>query len=171
MNIVANAITNRIGKGINLNVSDPLVASTLNSGGNNGGFRTEPGEHLIAHAITAEGHDAGEDGTGRGTPLAIAFQSRLADNGRGAPSEVMYSLTEGAGTGGQTDRRPQVVDMQSRVRRLTPRECERLQGFPDDHTLVPGTSDSARYRQCGNAVAVPVAQWIGERLMKVLRDT
>lgn len=57
------------------------------------------------------------------------------------------------------------------VRRLTPRECERLQGFPDDWTLYDASgkeiSDSARYRMLGNAVAVPVAKWIGERLMKV----
>ena len=54
------------------------------------------------------------------------------------------------------------------VRRLTPRECERLQGFPDDWTrwLADGAeqSDSARYRELGNAVAVPVAAWITGRL-------
>ena len=46
----------------------------------------------------------------------------------------------------------------SQVRRLTPTECERLQGFPDDWTA--GQSDSARYKQMGNAVAVPVVEWI-----------
>jgi site-specific DNA-cytosine methylase len=46
----------------------------------------------------------------------------------------------------------------SKVRRLTPIECERLQGFPDDWTA--GQSDSARYKQMGNAVAVPVVEWI-----------
>lgn len=51
------------------------------------------------------------------------------------------------------------------VRRLTPRECERLQGFPDDWTA--GQSDAARYRQLGNAVAVPVAAWITARLTAV----
>jgi DNA (cytosine-5)-methyltransferase 1 len=49
------------------------------------------------------------------------------------------------------------------VRRLTPTECERLQGFPDGWTA--GQSDSARYRQLGNAVAVPVVEWIGKRIM------
>ena len=44
------------------------------------------------------------------------------------------------------------------VRRLTPVECERLQGFPDDWTA--GQSDSQRYKQMGNAVAVPVVEWI-----------
>jgi len=50
----------------------------------------------------------------------------------------------------------------SSVRRLTPRECERLQGFPDDWTA--GFADSNRYRMLGNAVAVPVVRWIMERL-------
>ena len=52
------------------------------------------------------------------------------------------------------------------VRRLTPTECERLQGFPDGHTAVNGMSDSARYRMLGNAVAVPVAEWIGRRIVE-----
>ena len=50
------------------------------------------------------------------------------------------------------------VIMESNVRRLTPIECERLQGFPDDWTA--GQSDSQRYKQMGNAVAVPVVEWI-----------
>ena len=49
------------------------------------------------------------------------------------------------------------------VRRLTPTECERLQGFPGDWTA--GQSDTARYRQLGNAVAVPVAEWLGRRIL------
>jgi DNA (cytosine-5)-methyltransferase 1 len=52
------------------------------------------------------------------------------------------------------------------ARRLTPTECERLQGFPDGWTA--GQSDSVRYRQLGNAVAVPVAEWIGRRVAAYL---
>ena len=51
------------------------------------------------------------------------------------------------------------------VRRLTPLECERLQGAPDGWT--DGQSDSARYRQLGNAVAVPVFEWVAQRLVDV----
>jgi DNA (cytosine-5)-methyltransferase 1 len=51
------------------------------------------------------------------------------------------------------------------VRRLTPLECERLQGFPDGWT--DGQADSARYRQMGNAVAVPVVEWIGRRITEL----
>lgn len=52
------------------------------------------------------------------------------------------------------------------VRRLTPIECERLMGFPDGFT--DRQSDSARYRQLGNSVAIPVVEWIGRRIMKVM---
>ena len=59
----------------------------------------------------------------------------------------------------------------SSVRRLTPRECERLQGFPDDYTLVPHRnkpmSDGPRYKALGNSMAVPVMRWIGERIQMV----
>ena len=56
------------------------------------------------------------------------------------------------------DVRTTVMITTSNVRRLTPLECERLQGFPDDWTA--GQSDSQRYKQMGNAVAVPVVEWI-----------
>ena len=59
----------------------------------------------------------------------------------------------------------------SAVRRLTPRECERLQGFPDDYTLVPYRkgmmADGPRYKALGNSMAVPVMRWIGERIAAV----
>lgn len=60
------------------------------------------------------------------------------------------------------------------VRRLTPRECERLQGFPDDWTKIPYRGkpaeecpDGPRYKACGNSMAVPVMRWIGERIQMV----
>lgn len=105
----------------------PIVATALNSGGNSGGFRTEPGEHLV-----------------------------VWDNGQGDPNaeegDLAYCLNGQANQG-------------IGVRRLMPIECERLQGFPDNWTA--GQSDTARYRQLGNAVAVPVGQWIGERIVRV----
>ena len=53
------------------------------------------------------------------------------------------------------------------IRRLTPLECERLQGFPDEWTGIPGASDSARYRALGNSVAVPCVEFIMKRLQAV----
>ena len=63
------------------------------------------------------------------------------------------------------------VQHEMAVRRLTPLECERLMGWPDDHTRykADGTeqADTHRYKQCGNGVASPVAEWIGKQLMKL----
>jgi DNA (cytosine-5)-methyltransferase 1 len=59
-----------------------------------------------------------------------------------------------------------VVEASMTVRRLMPIECERLMGWPDDWTV--GQSDSHRYKQCGNGVASPVAEWIGQCLSEVL---
>lgn len=53
------------------------------------------------------------------------------------------------------------------VRRLTPLECERLQGFPDGWTAIEGARDGQRYRALGNSMAVPVMRWIGERIAEV----
>lgn len=65
---------------------------------------------------------------------------------------------------------PVVIDYE--LRKLSPIECERLMGWPDDHTRwrVDGTevSDSTRYRMCGNGVVSPVAEWIGQRLNDAL---
>lgn len=55
------------------------------------------------------------------------------------------------------------------LRDLTPREAERCMGLPDDHTLIPGASDSARYHAIGNSLPVPVVRWIAERIQKALR--
>ncbi|MHA5524672.1 DNA cytosine methyltransferase [Pseudomonas aeruginosa] len=66
----------------------------------------------------------------------------------------------------------------SAVRRLTPRECERLQGFPDDYTLIPWRGkpaeecpDGPRYKAIGNSKAVPVVRWIGRRIQQQLERT
>lgn len=122
----------------------------------------------------------------------FTFQSRFARNGRGGPSDVVPALN-GADAGETSDMRPLVAvkhhdmlpqpdadddgDDQSpalasaAVRRLTPRECERLQGFPDDFTRIPyrggWSADGPRYRALGNSMAVPVMAWILRRLIEV----
>ena len=87
--------------------------------------------------------------------------------GLGAAGDPSYTLDSVGGQsvatwwdGGQIS---QTLD--ARVRRLTPRECERLQGFPDDWTDCG--SDSARYKQMGNAVTTNVIAWIGKRIPPV----
>jgi DNA (cytosine-5)-methyltransferase 1 len=222
--------------------------------------------NLVSHSLTANGFDASEDGTGRGTPLvahaltacktasgrvdpsndtlipfdtgqvtskqnrsrcepgdpchtlpaqghvpsiAYAIQERaVSENpntgpqGKGYAAETAYTLearhhqqsvaycftdqrgrqnesgiaTEYAHTlhaaKGQSEQ--QIVSNRFGVRRLMPIECERLQGFPDDWTRFGADgeemADSARYRMCGNAVAVPCIEWIGRRLMEAAGD-
>jgi DNA (cytosine-5)-methyltransferase 1 len=79
--------------------------------------------------------------------------------------------------GGESGRVDGVMTPQMAVRRLTPRECERLQGFHDDYTLVEYrgklAADGPSYKALGNSMAVPVMRWIGERIAAVdaiLRD-
>tara|TARA_R100001224_G_scaffold113278_2_gene98119 strand:- start:1397 stop:1810 length:414 start_codon:yes stop_codon:yes gene_type:complete len=87
--------------------------------------------------------------------------------------EVFSSLTQGGGKPGQG--KPTVRQGLS-VRRLTPRECERLQGFPDDYTLISyrnkpaeNCPDGPRYKALGNSMAVPVMRWIGQRIESVTK--
>ncbi|OUW96259.1 MAG: hypothetical protein CBD97_01650 [Pelagibacteraceae bacterium TMED237] len=75
------------------------------------------------------------------------------------PSGTARTIKDGGGMGAKTG----LYDVGG-IRRLTPLECERLQGFPDNWT--EGQSDTQRYRQMGNAVSVPVVQAIAERLIK-----
>jgi DNA (cytosine-5)-methyltransferase 1 len=78
--------------------------------------------------------------------------------------DVAHTLTSHSAKAGDPTTDPYVAP-HGRVRRVTPLECERLQGFPDGWTDVPGGSDSARYRALGNSMAVPVLEWIGRGLL------
>lgn len=120
------------------------------------------GEGLVARALnTRSGRHYNE------TQDTMVLAGTLGDGsyGAGKPEELGH-------------REPRWIQRKSlqvvhqRVRRLTPRETERLQGFPDDWTAVKDAkgrpmSDAARYRQTGNACAVPVIEAIGKRIMAV----
>jgi len=252
------------GLGTDFDLDGGLVASTgttahcLNAGGM--GRQDVETETMIAHALCADGFDASEDGTGRGSPLvpiaictahtqsnghgfsdgiahtleqtnsqAVAFNLRgreggaipepspmasiRAASGGSSNSYVAFSAKDDgadadeiaptlrsmghdashANGGGQlaiaapltasygSPRRldssdtsngsPNILHSEMAVRRLTPRECERLQGFPDDYTLVEyrgkSAADGPRYRALGNSMAVPVMRWIGARIAAV----
>ena len=86
----------------------------------------------------------------------IDRQPQHGGNGCGTSEEISYTLTT-------ADRH--AVCVQYKVRRLLPIECERLQGFPDNYTNIPGSSDSVRYKALGNSMAVPVMKWLGERIL------
>jgi hypothetical protein len=93
--------------------------------------------------------------------------------GLGDDGDPMYSLTTTPPAVATTQKDTAMTDTpQPRlvVRRLTPIECERLMGWPDNHTLYRAdgktNSDSTRYKMCGNGVASPVAEWIGRHILK-----
>ena len=88
-------------------------------------------------------------------------------------SDITMSLTASMGSGG-ADLAAKPMVCSNAVRRLTPKECERLQGFPDNYTQIPyrkkdaeNCPDSPRYKAMGNSMAVPVMRWIGERIEMV----
>lgn len=188
----------------------------------------------VTHALKGEGHDASEDGTGRGVPLVTAIQERaVCENPNAGPQgagfrddgiaytlearhhvqavafsakdhgadagDIAPTLRAGGHTGshanggvmpavafnwqaagnqttlganGETAATLYKSTSQAvagmTVRRLTPRECERLQGFRDDYTLIPWRGkpapDGPRYKALGNSMAVPVMAWIGRRI-------
>ena len=89
----------------------------------------------------------------QGTIIGRSDSSGPQGKGFSNPGDPMYTIDTISGHG---------VATESVVRRLTPVECERLQGFPDGWT--DGQSDTHRYKQMGNAVTVNVVEWIGKRL-------
>jgi len=99
---------------------------------------------------------------------AVLQEQPVAWSGELTASTDMAGTLQRGGEGGRIDG---VMTPQMAVRRLTPRECERLQGFPDDYTLVEyrgkPAADGPRYKALGNSMAVPVMRWIGERIAAV----
>ena len=79
------------------------------------------------------------------------------------------SATMTADMAGPTHSGPKVMQNMA-VRRLTPVECERLQGFPDNYTNILKAADGNRYKALGNSMAVPVMRWIGERINQYERE-
>jgi len=93
----------------------------------------------------------------------------LAENQRGEVLETDYAhqLTAGGGKPGQGYG---AARTQQGVRRLTPVECERLQGLPDGWTNIGDTPDSRRYAALGDAVTANVTEWIGRRLYAAIKE-
>ncbi|MDO6756964.1 DNA cytosine methyltransferase [Phaeobacter inhibens] len=144
----------------------------------------------VTHALRGEGFDASEDGTGRGTQIVpVAFDTTQITSSVNysspRPGDPCHPLAAAA--------HPPSIATPWAVRRLTPRECERLQGMPDDHTLIGDrktrrkieademaylrrtypdltdedakrlAADGPRYKAIGNSMAVPVMRWIINR--------
>ena len=108
-----------------------------------------------AHQLTTGGGKPGE-----GYAAVLAFHPTQT------PVSGVMSPTLGSTSGGMGDAHTAIV------RRLTPLECERLMGWPDDHTRWRAdgreVADSLRYRMCGNGVVASVAEWIGGHLLAAM---
>lgn len=125
----------------------------------------------IADERARSRQDAGRAATGMPLATAIAIRGRKHDGVEIQQIEeggvVSYCLR--ASQGGSDKAMVFVCDADPRndvVRLLTPVECERCQGMPDDWTLIDGASDSVRYHAIGNSLPVPVVRWLGERILQ-----
>jgi DNA (cytosine-5)-methyltransferase 1 len=162
------------------------VAPTMRAMGHSGSHANGGGQLAVAQGFTFSGYSnqpawmtgdrtdclpasGHSDGSHQGVGVAVALQDcsgrEKRQNGKGWNQDGTAYTVDAAATQG--------VASPMAVRRLTPRECERLQGFPDDYTLVEyrkkPAADGPRYRALGNSMAVPVMRWIGERIQQVDR--
>jgi DNA (cytosine-5)-methyltransferase 1 len=161
--------------------AEVITADTVGALNNGGG---KPGQGYPAVCFKPSHYTRDKDGApsdvtpplskeaDKGDQEAVVFQTRIARNGRGQPSEVVPALN-GADAGTTSDMRP-CVSNASVVRRLTPKECARLQGFPDDYLdiIYRGklAADGPKYKALGNSMAVPCIRWILMRIEAVDRQ-
>lgn len=128
---------------------------------------------VLAHSVTASaGHHGHSSPRGDGSDNLVLANTLKANTGHANGYDRETYIPETAYTiAAREAKGVSMLESQTNyvstngVRRLTPLECERLQGFPDGWT--DGQADSHRYKQMGNAVCVPVAEWIGHRLRAV----
>ncbi len=268
---VATAVNAKGGTGRSDFESETFITGALQANGKAAGSATQQDAESgmlipeVTHSLRADGFDASEDGTGRGTPLVpvafngaqdpdvsgdvthplgtnqgqevcvavpkvydmrgngngdvvpnltgdhasrptdytpMVFEARVARNGRGAPSDIVPPLKAESGEDGRGDGSPLVafttkldnttsnhagkvyeeyaptVSKNSAalltnlsVRRLTPKECARLQGFPDDYLDIifngKPAADGNKYKALGNSMTTNVMAWIGNRIQMV----
>ena len=180
--------------------NDAETAASIRKGNDNGNGGAREST-LIAHTLRADGFDASEDGTGRGTPLVVDMGGNKGMTAGGSPisKNITPPLVQtaplgvrtacgnraGIGVGAiaqtlrsnyrnnsdpATEAGMHVYEGMS-VRRLTPVECARLQGFPDRWLDITyrgkPAADGNKYRSLGNSMAVPVIAWIGRRIQAV----
>lgn len=186
--LVVGALAARDYKGVGSHVEEPMLSFDTQFGSNANVFedqsptlKASQAAPSVAYPIDTrnalrdpEKYDAqnrqglgiGEDGDPMGTLTSTHVNAVAYDEYNDSINETHHALRAG------TKQSTGVLEPTMAVRRLTPLECERLMGWPDDHTRfnADGTeqADTHRYKQCGNGVASPVAEWIGKQLMKLV---
>jgi len=138
----------------------PEIASTIQTTCND--YSRADGFNMVAGPLTAGMHKGPRGTEAVDSNHLIAFPAEMSGTQAASTPEVSPSLSVGHTT---------AVASALQVRRLTPIECERLQGFPDNYTQIPWRNktpencpDGPRYKAMGNSMAVPVMRWIGERI-------
>lgn len=134
-----------------------------------GGYFDNPTYALAANTI---GRKPENGGNGTGWNEEVSYTLTKTDQhavayGVGESHDLAHCLRSGASKADKHESTTYIAEPTMQVRRLMPVECERLQGFPDSFTDIPGASDSARYKALGNSMAVPVMNWIGKRIQIV----
>jgi hypothetical protein len=165
----------------------PSASGNPDNGPQGAGYRTDGQAYTLearnkVQAICFTAKDHGADASDISPTLRSGSHSGSHANGGVMPAVAFRQTASTAGDGRcltqrwgarkqRQFKRPDGLLQGSAVRRLTPAECERLQGFPDDYTAVPyrgkPAADGPRYKALGNSMAVPVMRWIGERIAMV----
>ncbi|MDR6541603.1 DNA (cytosine-5)-methyltransferase 1 [Acinetobacter bereziniae] len=151
---LSSTLTNAMSSGgghvplVTYGIQGNIIGRSINAGGNGVGFREEQAPTLTV-----------------GDKHGVAY-AMIADTTPKIMQEVNGTL-RASGGGGIV---PPSVTFQSIARYLTEIECERLQGFPDNYTNIPGALKGKRYKALGNSMAVPVMRWIGQRIILVLES-
>lgn len=164
-NIDVAACLTAKGQRIDFEVETFAVSFAENSRGE---IRYQNGDGSITGALSTGGGKPGQ-----GIPAiciqhaSIGRHDNAGPQGKGWQEDVAFTMDSRASA--------DAVQFGAQVRRLMPVECERLQGFPDNHTLISWRGkeatecpDGPRYRAIGNSMAVPVMRWIGERIVAAL---
>jgi DNA (cytosine-5)-methyltransferase 1 len=137
--------------------ANKLVCQTLRAGPPFDGSHNQI-KNVVADTITIQSQFAGiEEGHNNlvANTLSSNWQSHN-DGTKNLVSDTYRNMTI-----------PESQDTVKTVRRFLPIECERLMGFEDGYSNIPGAKDTARYKALGNSMAVPVVRWIGERIQEV----
>lgn len=140
------------GQAVAYSLHGAMIGRNDNAGPNGSGFL---GENEAAYTLTASSQAR------HGVALLMRMKEGKPGGGKGPLISEDRSLTLATAN-------DQTLFSKGMVRRLTPLECERLQGFPDGWT--DGQTDGHRYKQLGNAVAVPVVNWIISRLVEITKE-
>lgn len=150
----------------------PTLSARAGTGGNNLPLVEDSSVLCIAGNIIDRQPENGGNGMGYQSDISYTLTAMDRHAVYSSYQEVVGALCRGDEKGVNSQYVAQnklILGSHLLIRRLTPLECERLQGFPDHWTELPGASDSARYQALGNSVAIPCVEFVLRGIAAVLR--